>query len=183
MNNKILVPAIVGVALVAGLVVARFIHQDEAAPVVAVTSHTAAPTQVVDFSLPDTNGKIHDINEWKGKVIVLNFWATWCPPCRAEVPLFVDTQEKLRKNGLVIVGVAIDKKLDVANFIDSYFINYPVLVSEDDNTQLMARYGNRISTLPYSVVIDRSGKIIETHSGAFNKAQLYSVLSKVMQTS
>jgi peroxiredoxin len=182
MKNKILIPAIAGIALIAGIVVVRFYHSDNA-PVPPAVSQKAVPTEMVEFSLPDTEGKIHNINEWRGKIVVLNFWATWCPPCRAEVPLFVNTQEKFRKDGLVIVGVAIDKKQDVANFIDSYFINYPVLVSDQDNTELMARYGNRISTLPYSVVMDRDGKIIETHAGAYKKDQLYSVLNRALKAS
>ncbi|MGW8248560.1 MAG: TlpA family protein disulfide reductase [Acidiferrobacterales bacterium] len=180
-NNKIII-VVAGIALIAGLVVARFIHTDNDASRSA-TVKSAMPTEMVEFSLPDTDGKLHDISEWRGKVIVLNFWATWCPPCRAEVPLFVDTQQKFKKDGVVIVGVAIDKKQDVANFIDSYFINYPVLVSEQDNTELMARYGNRIATLPYSVVMDRNGKIIETHAGAYKKDQLLSVLDKVLKAS
>ena len=178
-NYKILV-AVAVVALVAGVIIARFIHVDKVtAPTAQIQS--TMPTEMVGFSLPDTDGKMHDINEWRGKIVVLNFWATWCPPCRAEVPLFVDTQEKFKKDGLVIVGVAIDKKQDVANFIDSYFINYPVLVSEADNTELMARYGNRIATLPYSVVMDRKGRIIETHAGAYKKDQLYDVLNRILK--
>ena len=180
MKNSKLIIAIAAIALIAGVVVARFVHVDNATPPTA-QNHNAMPTEMVGFSLPDTDGKMHDINEWRGKIVVLNFWATWCPPCRAEVPLFVDTQEKFRKEGLVIVGVAIDKKQDVANFIDSYFINYPVLVSEEDNTELMASYGNRIATLPYSVVMDRKGKVIETHAGANKKDQLYDVLNRILK--
>ena len=175
-KNKVII-AVVAAALIAGVVVARFINTENNT-VATVSTSGSVPTEMVEFSLPDTDGKVHNINEWRGKIVVLNFWATWCPPCRAEVPLFVDTQEKFRKDGLVIVGVAIDKKQDVANFVDSYFINYPVLVSEQDNTELMARYGNRIATLPYSVVMDRKGKVIETHAGAYKKDQLYSVLNK-----
>lgn len=180
MKPRIVIPAIAGVALIAGIVVARFYHSDKSTAPSAI-SQKAMPTEMVEFSLPDTEGKVHDISEWRGKVVVLNFWATWCPPCRAEVPLFVNTQDKFRKDGLVIVGVAIDKKQDIANFIDSYFINYPVLVSDQDNTELMARYGNRIATLPYSVVMDRDGKIIATHAGAYKKDQLYRVLNKVLK--
>ena len=182
MQNKKIIVVVAGIALIAGLVVARFIHIDRNTSSSA-TIKNAMPARMVEFSLPDTDGKLHDISEWRGKVIVLNFWATWCPPCRAEVPLFVDTQQKFKKDGLVIVGVAIDKKRDVANFIDSYFINYPVLVSEQDNTELMARYGNRIATLPYSVVMDRNGNIIETHAGAYKKDQLYNVLNKALKAS
>jgi peroxiredoxin len=178
-KNKVII-AVVAAALIAGVVVARFINTENNT-VATVSTSGSVPTEMVEFSLPDTDGKVHNINEWRGKIVVLNFWATWCPPCRAEVPLFVDTQEKFRKDGLVIVGVAIDKKQDVANFVDSYFINYPVLVSEQDNTELMARYGNRIATLPYSVVMDRKGKVIETHAGAYKKDQLYSVLNKILK--
>ena len=178
-KNKVII-AVVAAALIAGVVVARFINTENNT-VATVSTSGSVPTEMVEFSLPDTDGKVHNINEWRGRIVVLNFWATWCPPCRAEVPLFVDTQEKFRKDGLVIVGVAIDKKQDVANFVDSYFINYPVLVSEQDNTELMARYGNRIATLPYSVVMDRKGKVIETHAGAYKKDQLYSVLNKILK--
>ena len=125
-KNKVII-AVVAAALIAGVVVARFINTENNT-VATVSTSGSVPTEMVEFSLPDTDGKVHNINEWRGKIVVLNFWATWCPPCRAEVPLFVDTQEKFRKDGLVIVGVAIDKKQDVANFVDSYFINYPVLI-------------------------------------------------------
>lgn len=179
MNKNNLVIGVALVALVAGVVIARFIHTDEPKTVVTRTTH-AMPTQMVDFSLPDPEGKPHSISDWRGKTIILNFWATWCPPCRAEVPLFVEAQEKYKKDGLVIVGVAIDKKEDVANFIDSYFINYPVLVNDQENTQLMAQYGNRIATLPYSVIMDSSGRIVDSHAGAYRKADLYPLLDRVL---
>jgi thiol-disulfide isomerase/thioredoxin len=179
MNNKILAGVAV-VALVAGVVVAQFLQQP------ATESRSAvAPIsgRVVEFSLPDTDGKMRNINEWQGKTIVLNFWATWCPPCREEIPLLVDTHEKFKKDGVVVIGVAIDKKEDITHFVDSFFINYPVLINEQENTRLMAQYGNRIATLPYSVIIDRNGTIVARRAGAFHGKELSDLLVKILDKS
>ena len=176
MNNKLLIGVAVA-ALVAGVVVAQFLRQP------ATESPSTVPPiseRMVEFSLPDTTGKIRNINEWQGKTIVLNFWATWCPPCREEIPLLVDTHDKYKKDGVVVIGVAIDKKEDIANFVDSFFINYPVLINDQENTQLMAQYGNRIATLPYSVIIDRNGTIVARRAGAFHKTELSDLLDKIL---
>jgi peroxiredoxin len=97
--------------------------------------------------------------------------------------LFVDTQDKYKRDGLVIIGVAIDTTKEVQQFVDSYFINYPVLINDQENTELMALYGNRIATLPYSVLIDKQGKIVARHTGAFHKSQLEQILAKALTRS
>jgi thiol-disulfide isomerase/thioredoxin len=178
MNNKILI-AVAALALVAGVVVSQWLRQPSTAPAPAPTITGAMPERMVEFSLPDTEGKLRSINDWKGKTIILNFWATWCPPCREEIPLLVEVHEKFKSHGLVVVSVAIDKKDDIVNFIDSYFINYPVLVNDQENTQLMAQYGNRVATLPYSVIIAPDGRIIGNKKGAYKRPELYSILEKM----
>lgn len=180
MNNK-QISIVAVIALAAGLAVAQFLHKPDGEPETAPAAEVigAMPQQMVEFSLPDTDGKQRSISEWKGKTILLNFWATWCPPCREEVPLLVEAHEKYKKSGFVVVSVAIDKKQDIQNFIDSYFINYPVLVNEIDNTHLMAKYGNRIATLPYSVMIAPDGRIIANKKGAYKRDELYAILVKM----
>lgn len=176
MNNKLLIGVAV-VALIAGVMVAQLLQQP------ATESRSTLPPisgRVVGFSLPDTSGKMRNINEWQGKTIVLNFWATWCPPCREEIPLLVDAHEKFRKDGVVVIGVAIDRKEDITNFVDSFFINYPVLINDQENTRLMAQYGNRIAALPYSVIIDRNGTIVARRAGAFHKTELSDLLVKIL---
>lgn len=112
-----------------------------------------------EFSLPDTDGTQHNSHEWDGKVVILNFWATWCPPCRSETPMFIEMQEQYAATGLQFVGVAIDNAEKVQDFMDTYGINYPMLIGDKEAIQAAKDYGNRYGALPYTVVIDRHGII------------------------
>lgn len=141
---------------------------------------TLGPASMIPFSLPDTAGNTRSIEEWKGKVILLNFWASWCPPCREEVPAFVEVQSQYGDKGFQIVGVAIDKKEDVTDFMDTFFINYPVLLGNDKTLKLMDQYGNRIGSLPYSVIMDRNGKIVDRKIGAYHKDRIIQVIQPLL---
>lgn len=131
---------------------------------------------VTDFSLHDIEGKIHKFSEWDKKVRVLNFWATWCPPCLRETPMFVEMQEQLGDKGLQFVGVAIDEKQKVIDFMDSYGVNYPMLIGADDAIKVAEQFGNRFGALPWTVVIDRSGTIVHAQGGEFTKQKAESVI-------
>lgn len=122
-----------------------------------------------EFSLPDLKGKLRDIREWDGKVIVLNFWATWCPPCRKELPAFIELQEKYGSQGLQFVGVAIDTAESVSDFSDTYGVNYPMMVGELEAIEIGKQYGNRFGALPYTVIIDRTGKMVFVQRGELLK--------------
>ena len=111
------------------------------------------------FSLPDQEGVTHQLSEWDGKVMVINFWATWCPPCRKETPAFVELQDQYGEQGLQFIGVAIDEKDNVENFADTYGVNYPMLLGDLEAINISKSYGNRFGTLPYTVIVDRQGKI------------------------
>ncbi|GMR03903.1 MAG: TlpA disulfide reductase family protein [Gammaproteobacteria bacterium] len=134
------------------------------------TSQTAGT--LIEFILPDLEGKPHRLSEWGGKVIVLNFWATWCPPCREEIPLFIDLQRKYAGRGLQVIGIAIDKKEDVAAYRAAMGINYPLLIGADAGLEIMARYGNSYGSLPYSVIINPHGEIIARKQGAYTRPEL-----------
>ena len=112
-----------------------------------------------EFSLPDLAGKQHAIKEWDGKVILLNFWATWCPPCRREIPAFIELQEQFGPQGFQVIGVAIDEKDAVEDYADGLGVNYPILIGSNSALKISAAYGNRFGQLPYSLVIDRQGII------------------------
>jgi len=118
-----------------------------------------------DFTLLDLNKKSHSISEWDGKVILVNFWATWCPPCVREVPaldkLYIDYKDK----GFVVIGIAIDSADAVEDFVDPLDLQYPILLAEQQGIELSQAYGNRLGVLPFSVIIDKDGKIVELHSG------------------
>ena len=168
MNKKLIIAAVLtaAIAMTAGI----WLSQQQRQPSIL------GPTSMIPFTLADINGKPHKIEQWKGKVVLLNFWATWCPPCREEIPAFVEVQEQFGAQGFQIIGVAIDNKADVTDFMDTFFINYPVLLGDDKTLTLMSQYGNRIGSLPYSVIMDRQGNIIARKIGAYTKKNLVKLI-------
>ncbi len=124
------------------------------------------------FAYPDLEGVSRSSEEWLGRVLVLNFWATWCPPCRREMPDFIEFQERHGAQGLQFVGIAIDSEQEVADFADGIGINYPVLLGETDAIALSQSLGNRFSGLPFSAIFDRSGKLVHAQAGELKRADL-----------
>jgi len=118
------------------------------------------------FQLRDLKGELHTLSDWKGKVIMMNFWASWCSPCQYEIPEFVHYQQQYGKEGLQIIGIGVDEKRKLANVARSLGINYPVLVLEPSvSRQLMSKWGNDTGIIPYTVVIARDGRIKYIHRG------------------
>lgn len=127
---------------------------------------------ILAANLPDIQGENQVVSQWLGNVMVVNFWATWCTPCREEIPEFIEAQTKFRDQGLVFVGIAIDQVDKVKMFSQEFDINYPVLVGGLNTWSLLEAAGNRQSALPYTVVINRSGEIVETYLGRVNLKKL-----------
>lgn len=133
-----------------------------------------------DFRLPDLDGVMHEVSEWDGKVLVVNFWATWCPPCLKEIPAFVELQEKYGERGLQFVGIAIDRPEVVRDFVAVMAINYPLLIGELAAIEVGKRYGNRLGTLPYTVVVDREGKMVFSKRGELSREQADEVIQSFL---
>ena len=153
-------------------------------PAVALEEQTGA-VQVKglkrpDFSIADVNGRMRNIDEWNGRVIALNFWATWCPPCRQEIPEFVDLQSKYANRGLQIIGIALQSPDEVKGFIEEHHINYPVLAGEMNVMKLSRAYGNDIGALPYTVIIDRDGRIAFVKQGRLSGEIAEEVISRLL---
>lgn len=136
--------------------------------------------EMINFTLPGLDGKKHTLEEWRGKVIVLNFWATWCPPCREEIPLLIALQKEREAQGLQVVSVAIDNKTAVMLYRQSAGINYPILMGGDEGLDLVARYGNSMGALPFTVIIERSGAIAVRKLGAFTRNELESLVEPLL---
>jgi len=116
-----------------------------------------------DFTLPKLDGNSLTLSDFKGKVIILNFWATWCPPCRREIPDFVELYENYKDKGLLIIGVNLDggDRSSVKQFSEKYKINYPVVLG---NVNVTEDYGG-IRAIPTTFIIDREGDIREKYIG------------------
>jgi thiol-disulfide isomerase/thioredoxin len=120
------------------------------------------------FTLPGLDGKPHELAEWRGKVVLLNFWASWCSPCQTEIRDLVALQTKYGADGLQIVGIGMDDAKKLRNVQRSLEINYPVLLANTPGNSLMVRYGNSTGVVPYSVLISRQGEVVYTHMGLIN---------------
>jgi peroxiredoxin len=124
----------------------------------------------MDFTLKDMDGKDVSLADLKGKVVLLNFWATWCGPCKIEIPLFVELQEKYRDQGVVFLGLSVDDPPDkLKPFAEEYKMNYPVLVG-NGREDVQDAYGP-IWGIPVTVVIDREGRICKRHMGLATRQQ------------
>lgn len=131
-----------------------------------------------DFKLKDLNGKEVSLSDFKGKKVFLNFWATWCPPCKAEMPDIEKLYQETKASDLVILSVDIgEDKNTVKTFIDKYNYNFKVLLDTDQEVAL--EYN--INSIPSSFFIDKDGNIIATHIGAMNLEQMKSYIQKLDQ--
>ena len=109
--------------------------------------------------LPDLEGRPQALDQWRGKVLVLNFWATWCAPCREEIPILVKLQKKYGAQGLQFVGIAIDHAEKVGPYAAEMGMNFPILIGSFDAIELTRRLGNRAGALPFTVIVTRDGRI------------------------
>jgi peroxiredoxin len=160
--QTVAVGAIVILAISAGVSYRVYRERPDATPAAGAE---LLGTRRPDFALPDASGATRGIAEWDGKVVALNFWATWCPPCRKEIPEFVELQARYGDRGLQFVGIALQRPEEVRAFIEEHRMNYPVLTGEMEVIRLAERYGNRIGALPYTVIIDRQGRIAYVKPG------------------
>lgn len=140
----------------------------------------AAVRALLAAPLPDLKGGKQAIESWRGRVVVVNFWATWCAPCREEIPEFIRMQERYGTQGLQFVGVAIDVPDKVSDFARELGINYPLLMGGLDTLALMREAGNRAGVLPFTLVLDRQGNVVSRHPGGLNEAKLASIIKPLL---
>ena len=131
-------------------------------------------------TLPDTQGQPQSMAQYRGKVVVVNFWAPWCPPCRAEMPGFMALQEKYGKDGVVFVGIALDTTEHVQRFLAAKPTNYPIYLGEIGGDELALALGNHANALPYTVIIDRRGEAAGSQVGMLDEARLEAMLRPLL---
>ena len=133
-----------------------------------------------DFTLKLTDGKDIKLSDHKGKIVIIDFWATWCPPCRRGIPDLVDIQKKYQKD-VLIIGISLDNetKPDVVPFIKQYGIDYPVVYG---TMEVVKAYGN-IQAIPTSFVVDQSGQIVDKHVGLVDKSTYINKINELLKKS
>jgi thiol-disulfide isomerase/thioredoxin len=143
-------------------------------------SNTSAAQTLFALNLPDLKNQRQSLNQWRGKVLVVNFWATWCAPCREEIPIFVQLQDRYRDKGLQFIGISIDKADKTSEFAAAFRMNYPNLIGTFDTVELSRTLGNSKRVLPFTVILDRKGQIVATEFGGIKQEKLESLLKSLL---
>jgi thiol-disulfide isomerase/thioredoxin len=130
-------------------------------------------------SFSDLGGKPQTLTQWRGEVLVVNFWATWCAPCREEIPALMKVQRQYASKSVKIVGIAIDNVDKVREYAEQMHIDYSLLIGGMETLNLAKDLGNRAGVLPFSVVLDRTGNVVHAHAGKMTEASLGAILDSL----
>ena len=168
--------SLIGLVAIAAAVAGYLYNTSRTAPEVHVQQGAAT---LAGARLPDLEGAPQGLDQWRGKVVVVNFWATWCAPCREEIPLLVKLQHKYRDRGLQIVGIAIDQPDKVRPYAAEMGMNFPILLAAADGIELTRELGNKAGVLPFTVVLGRDGKIASREIGVLKEPRIEALLSRL----
>jgi thiol-disulfide isomerase/thioredoxin len=169
-----------GVAVPAGTASAPDPQESETVSAAAAMGpHAVIPAHLPDFSLMDLTGKATSISAWSGKSLVINFWATWCAPCRREIPLLKNLAAEWAGRDLAVVGIAVDYPDKVQEFAGQFKIDYPVLVGDQDALHVAAQFGMESPVFPFTVFTDRRGEVVALFVGELHRQQADFILSQV----
>lgn len=146
----------------------------------ALQSQSGA-AELLSSSFPDLSSRVRRVSEWQGSTLLCNFWATWCGPCREELPLLEAAQQQHAANGLQVVGIAIDTAANIREYLKVVKVGFPVLVGEYQALALMRSLGNRSGGLPFSVVLDASGRMRHRKVGAYSANELRGELAGLLR--
>lgn len=160
-QNKILLAAVALVAFIVGAAINS-----------ARVTEVASASELLSAQLLTGDGEEQTTQQNLGKFTLINFWASWCSPCRREMPLFQAVYEREKPNGFQIIGIAIDDVEKTQPLIDSMGISYPILYAEQTGMTLMELSGNDLGAMPYSLLLDENGNVIDQKLGEIHEAQL-----------
>jgi thiol-disulfide isomerase/thioredoxin len=181
MNKNIAAAIALIVLLIAGISTYRIQSQpqEENLPPQPNTESVAAASidTNIDFALPDLDGTVRQLSDWNGKGRLVNFWATWCAPCRREIPLLKKTQEEHGSDGIQVIGIAVDFPEQVVAYAEEAQFNYPILVGQEDAMAAAEASGIDFIGMPFTMVIAPDGELIKTHIGEIVEVHIESIVA------
>ncbi|MDH3400324.1 MAG: TlpA family protein disulfide reductase [Chromatiales bacterium] len=164
----------------------------ESAPQVPSVAATQAPAKPApslntvrsvqtrpEFSLADTAGVMRSITEWDGKAMVVNFWATWCAPCRREMPLLKELQIEYAGDDVQIIGIAVDLREDVLGYLEQMPVNYPVMIGDQDAIDAAEGFGVEFMAMPFTAFTDHQGNVLHVQIGEVHRPQAELIFNTV----
>lgn len=160
--------------IVSGLTIRHFIW----GPTQTISSEALYAT-----SFPDSEGKVQAMEQWRGKILVINFWATWCPPCREEMPELSRLHEHYQNQDVLVLGIATEDVPKIREFTKETKVSYPLLAGDMEAMNLGNALGNNRGVLPYTVILDRNGSVVKTYFGQVNHVILEEALLPLLTKS
>jgi thiol-disulfide isomerase/thioredoxin len=161
------------VALLAGVFTSQSIYKSSLASDPAVQTFLAQP-----WKTPD--GKLANTAEWKGKVLVVNFWASWCPPCVEEMPTLDKLQQEFLQQNVLFVGIGIDSPSNIRDFLDVTPVSYPIVIGGLEGNAISKQMGNSVGALPYTVVINAQEKATSSKLGKISEEELRKAIKNAL---
>jgi thiol-disulfide isomerase/thioredoxin len=161
------------VALAAGVVTSQWIFRTEPADDPAMKAFFTNPWQTSD-------GKSVDTKEWREKVLVINFWASWCPPCVEEMPTLDKLQVEFKSQNVLFVGIGIDSPSNIREFLEKTPVSYPIVIGGLEGSNISKQMGNAQGALPYTVIINSQGKATSSKLGKISEEELRSAIKTAL---
>jgi thiol-disulfide isomerase/thioredoxin len=155
------------------------VTQQPASPAPAPIPAKRLVASVPDFTLADRDGRTRTLHDWAGKALIVNFWATWCAPCRKEIPLLQRLQREHASDGFQVIGIAVDFREQVLAYASQMKIDYPLLIGEQEALDAASAFGVEVVGLPFTIFSDRQGRIVTAHMGELTPAGADLILGEV----
>jgi thiol-disulfide isomerase/thioredoxin len=176
-HNGFGLAAIALVSMLVGVLMFNLLQNDSPT---TKSVNAEVPIELHSIPLFDLGGQQTSIGDWEGEILIVNFWAPWCAPCRREVPSLIKIHREYAQQGVQVLGIAFDSEPQVSRFAADYQINYPLFLGGNRTAMYNAAFGNPSGSLPFTALLDRNQRIVFQHNGELSSAQLRAQLEALL---